>query len=102
MNITVWPSKDPRDIVTATFDYSAALEVGETISTALVQAATKQGTDANPALLLNGTAVINGNYVLQSIRNGVTDNSYLITCVATLSTGRVITVAGVVPVKTIS
>lgn len=99
MKTELWPEKDPAEKVWATFAYAPALEASETIQSAALTVSLKQGSDATPAAILDGAAVLlAGGRVMQRIQGGVNGASYLVRCAATTSTGRVLLLAGVVPV----
>jgi len=103
VRIVPWPQKDPIEKVWATFAYGPGLEPGETILSAAMTVTLKQGTDASPAAILDGAVVIlAGGRVLQRVRGGIAGAGYLIRCAATTSTGRVLLLAGVVPVEEIA
>lgn len=98
--IVTWPKKDPAEKVWATFDYGAALEGGETIQSAVISVTLVQGSDADPQAVLDGPAMLlAGGRVMQRIQGGVAGAAYRVRCAATTSTGRILVVAGVVPVE---
>lgn len=101
MSLTVWPVKDPAEKLTLSFDFTNALVASETITSAVISVSVKSGTDATPANFLDGANQVLGSAVLQNIKAGIDQVSYLVRCVATLSTGRVLVLAGVVPVRTL-
>lgn len=102
MRTALWPVKDPIEKLWATFVYAPALEAGEVILSAALSVTLKQGVDATPAAILDGPAVIlAGGRVTQRVQSGIDGASYLIRCAATTSTGRVLLLAGIVPVKEI-
>lgn len=101
MKLALWEIKDPAEKFTLSFDYTAALVASETITSAVVSVSVKLGTDATPANFLDGTNQILAGVVLQNVKEGVDQASYLVRCVATLSTGRVLVLAGVMPVRTL-
>lgn len=103
MKTEFWPKKDPAEKVWATFAYGAALEPGETIASADLAVTLKQGTDALPSAILDGAALLlAGGRVMQRIQGGADGASYLVRCAATTSTGRILLLAGVVPVEEIA
>lgn len=99
MNLNVWPVKDPAEKFTLSFDYTAALASGETIISAAIAVSVKAGVDATPNNFLDGVNQVLAGVVLQGIKDGIDQASYLVRCVATLSSGRVLVLAGVVPVR---
>lgn len=94
MNLKPWPPKDPREKVWATFKFIAALEVGETIVSAQIQVEVTHGSDETPANVLDGeNQIIATNTVMQKLMGGNDKAVYLITCIATTSSGRVLVLA---------
>ncbi len=96
-----WKSKTPGEKVWATFIYTDALATGETISNAVVSVSLKQGTDATPNTVLDGAAQPSADRVMQKLANGVDQCVYLVRCLATTSTGRVLELAGQLTVEAI-
>ena len=94
MNVKPWPPKDPLEKVWATFTFIPALNTGETITAAQITVQLKQGVDATPANVLDGAnQIITGNTVMQKLMGGVDQAVYLIKCIATVSSGRVLVLA---------
>lgn len=94
----IWPSKDPAEIITVTFDFSD--EIGAaTISSTDVTITVANGTDPAVASMLNGAEVVSGALVYQSVMLGVNGNNYVPRCEATLSDGRVLVRAALLPVR---
>jgi len=93
-----WPEKTPLEKVWASFDFRAGLDVGETISSVAVSVTLKGGVDASPDAILSTQTVIGGR-VMQRIQGGVDGAAYLVRCLATTSTTRVLQLAGIVPVR---
>jgi hypothetical protein len=78
-------TKDPRETITITFDFSAVAKI---ISTATVTVSVHLGTDDNPQAILEDTPqILNNNKVLQQFRNGFNEVNYLITVSALSETG---------------
>lgn len=103
MNLKLWPEKDPLEKVWLTYDFSEALSYGETITATEILISLKSGADPSPGNVLDGVAQVFANgRVLQKIKGGLDAVSYLIRCKATLSSGRILLLAGVVPVKVIA
>lgn len=102
MSVT-WPKKDPAEKVWATFDYSEALEGGETIQSAAIAVTLVQGSDATPQAILDGAVVLfAGGRVMQRIQGGAAGAAYRVRCSATTSAGRILVVSGVVPVEVLA
>jgi hypothetical protein len=96
-----WPSKDPVEVMVATFDYTSEINSGETIASAVVACSVLAGTDPTPAAVLAGSASISAGTVLQPFQGGVDGVSYTLRCAATLSpSGRVLVLAATLPVRT--
>lgn len=91
--------KGPTEKVTLTFDFSAELG-SATISSAACVATTVAGTDASPSSVISGAAQISGGDVLQLVKQGLVGCDYNVTCTATLSDGRVLVLARILPVRT--
>jgi hypothetical protein len=56
-----YSNADPTDQTSYTFDFTAALAAGETISTATCAISVAFGVDANPSSHLVGSAVVSAN-----------------------------------------
>jgi hypothetical protein len=72
---------DPAEAVVLAFDFSLALDVGETLSgTIATSVTTVLGTDATPSAVLNGVATFGaGNKtVLVPVKGGLVDCDYAI------------------------
>lgn len=98
---TLWPPKDPAEVLVGTFDFSSEVESGETIASAVVSASLVAGVDADPSsLIYNGSqTTIVGATVLFGMYGGVDQATYSLRCVATLSSGRVLVLAATLPVR---
>jgi hypothetical protein len=100
MTITTrWNAKDPIEQDVAQFTF--ALGAGETLSNATVQVTVLAGTDATPANVLNGAVTLSSvqGIVYQPFKGGLDGVIYKMKCIATTSAGRVLAVAGELPVK---
>jgi hypothetical protein len=98
---TFFPEKDPEEILTLTFDFSADL-AGETINGApVVSVAAYSGTDAAPGDVLNGAAQLDGTStkVLQSVKAGLADVDYRVKVKVTTAGGRTLAMARILPVR---
>lgn len=98
MNI-VWPAKDPSESLVCGFDFTADLNDAETIASAVVSVSLLAGVDADPAAMLFDQATIAAGVVLQPFAGGVDGATYKFRCEATLSTGRVLVLAAMLPVR---
>lgn len=91
-------AKDPAEVLVLTWDYSAALEVGETLTAATTSASLLAGPGGSP-LALAGLPAISGGEVRQAVSGGADGDSYTVRCLATLSSGRLLALAGTLPVR---
>lgn len=98
---TVWTAKDPEERFWLTFDFSAALDAGETIASNTVAISVRSGSDATPTAVLDGAPSLSGASILQRVKDGVDGASYLLRCAATTSADRVLVLGGVLPVRQI-
>lgn len=100
MNITTLGAIDVTEKVDVRFPFASEIETGETIQGVAITCTLKSGEDATPAATLVGAATIsNTNYdVLQRVQGRVGTVVYKLKCVATLSSGRVLTRACELPV----
>lgn len=97
---TIWPYKDPEEVFVCTFDFSAAIEDPEQISSGEVSCALSSGSDPAPAAVLSGAAVVSGSSVLQTLQGGVPGASYTLRCVATFGpSGRHLVLAATLPIR---
>lgn len=97
---TIWKPKDPAEHLVATFHYLDELDDGETIVGAIPTCTLISGTDPAPEALFSGERVIAGGTVLQPFAGGIEGATYKFRCVATLSSGRVLVRAAILPVRT--
>lgn len=91
-------AKDVAEVDVITFDYSAELGDGETLSSAVVTVEVYEGADPAFGDMIDGAPQISGAYVLQQMKAGVANVTYLWRCVATTSL-RVLTLSGYIPVR---
>lgn len=80
------PDKDPREIVTVTFDFSA--ETTELAAPVITCTRTGGVTDDHPEFLLSGSAQISGPTVKQRVVGGVAGADYNIQCQVDFPDGR--------------
>ena len=101
--------KYPEENVTLTFDFTAALGVGQTLSsiTSVTVAPFaldgNLGTDPAPSGLLNGAAVLDGTskLVLQAVKGGKPGVSYEFSVVAVRSDGAILELKGILPIAAV-
>lgn len=98
MKPEMWPQKAPEEKIWATFDFRKGLVLGETIVLVNMIVTLKGGVDASPSSILSTQTVLGGR-VMQRIVDGVDDATYQLVCLATTSEGRVLKLAGIVPVR---
>lgn len=94
---------DPKDVAeldVITFDFTAVLNTGETITSSSVAVEVYAGTDASPSGLLLNTAQTQGAKVLQAIQAGVVGVEYLLRCSVTTNaaTPRTLVLSGLINV----
>ena len=92
--------KDPSETITLTFDYSNDLIIGETLTgTPTVSIALYYGvSDPGISAMLSGSPIIFGSYVLQSCTAGLIGYQYNIKATCSTSTGRVLSIGGILPI----
>jgi hypothetical protein len=92
--------KDPEEIITITFDYTADLN-GETISvgTPVFTIAVSEGVDPDVGQMPNGAPQIAGALVLQSVKQGVAAVNYKARCRVDTSGGRRLVLGATLPVR---
>lgn len=93
-----WPPKDPVEKLVADFSFASEIVSPETIISAAISCSVLAGIDQSPSSVLNGGSTISGGSVLQPFQGGIDGVAYLLRCVATLSSGRVLVRAAVLPV----
>lgn len=92
--------KDPAEIITVTFDFSA---MALAINTAVLAVTVFSGRpDDSPAAILSGALGISGSLVLQRIAGGQDGTTYALRCVAHDADGEVHVLTAALPVKTAS
>lgn len=94
--------KTPSEVIDITFDYSKRLVTGETIVGATVTATVRKGTDATPSAVLDGAPAPSTPYVIQRVHAGVSGVTYSLQCLATTSTGRVLEIIAIMPVRSLA
>jgi hypothetical protein len=95
--------KDPAEQIVVTFDYTLALDVGETIQgTPTVSASATAGSDLSPSAILSGSPQVSGAKVLHTVIGGVDGSTYKLRCLATMTpSGRKLVLAGLLPCVTV-
>ncbi|MDP1681071.1 MAG: hypothetical protein Q8L39_04775 [Burkholderiales bacterium] len=101
--IANWPDKAPAEKVWLTFKYKRGLAPGESVTSVAMIVTLKGGVDASPALILDGVPVLLADgRVMQRIKDGIHLAAYMVLCKATTSTGQILVLAGVIPVREIA
>jgi len=100
MTTQVFPFKDPNETQSLAFDFAPDLG-SETLAAGTMTSGVDliAGTDATPTNVLNGAPVISGALVLQSVKAGVAGADYRVWAKCNTSGGRVLVVAGILPVR---
>jgi hypothetical protein len=92
---------DVEEVDLIPFEFGKSLLAGESIASAALSCTLHAGVDSSPALLLQGPPQIAGTQVLQMVAGRITDATYHLRCVATLSSGRKVVVACYLPCVTL-
>lgn len=101
MSTQILDPKDPAEIIVVSFDFTLAMLVGETISPSpSVTASSVSGSDTSPSSIVSGSPLVTGSVVSQQIVNGIDGSTYKLRCLATLSSGRKLALAGLLPCVT--
>lgn len=87
--------KDPSDIISLTFDFSAN---GPSVATPTVTISLAAGADPAAAAMLLGSPIINGATVVQRVQNGLHGCDYVLTCTADVGVDR-ISIDAILPVR---
>jgi hypothetical protein len=89
--MNVFPKKDPTEEVYASFNFASSLIPGETISAATWTITVDRGTDQAPQTMLSGPVDISSAPVItQKIIGGTAGTRYLVRCLATTQTRKII------------
>ncbi len=94
---------DPAEAVVLTFDFSQALDTGETLTGAITTTVTTAlGVDASPSAVLNGASSFGaGNKtVLVPIKGGIADRDYAIKVVCgTTNAQKILALVAHLPIR---
>lgn len=89
--------KDPEEIITVTFDFTA---LGETVSSAAVSIKLAAGgSDATASTMLLSAPALDASKVNQRVQGGKAGSSYELRCKATMASGLVYVLPAILPVK---
>ena len=94
--------KDPAEKVVLTFDFTAELITGETLSGTPTVTVSANGVDSTPSSVLNGAAFFDATnkMVLQPIKDGIADVDYTFRVTsATSNAQKVLTRAGILEMR---
>ncbi len=98
-----FPVKGPLETVPLTFDFSADLPSGVTLSgTPTLTVTCTEGADSNPSAILSGAAAFNSasTGVVQAAANGEDGCEYTVVCTcATTQSNLTLTLVGILPVR---
>jgi hypothetical protein len=96
------PTKDPNEGVFVSFCFGREVLPGEIIDTVSVDVSVHSGVDDNPSALAFGTPDRTGSPTIrQEFRGGNPATTYHLRAKATLSSGRTLIRAALLPVETI-
>lgn len=85
----MWDYKDPSEIITMTFDFTAELNGAAIQSVEEINIAVVEGEDPSPADMLDGfLPQVSGAQVLHQAKDGLSGVKYYVECLALLSDGR--------------
>jgi hypothetical protein len=82
------PTKGPDEVVPISFDFTADISSGATVTVISVTASVVSGADASPGNLLQGAAIATGATVVQWIKGGVSGVGYAVQCLVSASDGQ--------------
>lgn len=101
MTCNTLSTKDPSESVVITFDFTLALNSGETLASVVsVTPTVTLGTDPAPTAVLNGTAAISGGTSIQQpVHAGIDATNYFLKAIASTSAGRVLALSATLPVR---
>ena len=94
MSLQFFSTKDPDEILTLGMNFVNLLSVGETITSAVWEMEQADGTAVDPAMLLGNADFSGAPIVLQVVKGGVHQTTYLHRAKVTTSTGRVLVIGG--------
>jgi hypothetical protein len=91
--------KDVGEIDVIVFNFTRRMKPGETIlASPVVSCVAETGADAAASAVLSQPAQVAGKMVLQEVVAGIEGVVYLVRCEAHLSSGRIVVLAGLLPV----
>lgn len=102
MTCNLLTTKDPKERIFLTFDYSLAMDAGEYITEIdEVAVSVTAGDDPNPQDILTGTAAVavDGASFQQPVEGGVDGVNYNIKATVNTSLNKRLTVTGILPVR---
>ena len=93
-----WYPMDSEETDYVPVDFEDQLDTGETISSVTTTCEAIEGTDASASSRLSGSPQTTGSAVRQFLTGVLADVVYLVRFKATTSTGRILVIAGKLPV----
>ena len=95
----ILPKKAPTETLTIGLEFSAGLDVGETVTSInSVYVTVAAGVDPSPSSILAGSHSLVGSVVLVPVTAGIDRVMYLITALVTTSAGNVLSLTAELPV----
>jgi hypothetical protein len=93
-----FPVVDPSEKATLSFDFSAGLASGETLTAPTAVVTVDYGIDASPQAIVQGSPTVQGNLVLVAVANtrDQVDYHVRVTC-TTSNSSKTLALAGVLP-----
>lgn len=95
----ILPSKAVAADILVSFDFTAELGEGDTVTSAVVTSTVYSGEDATPNTMISGSAsVAGGSVVSQKVIDGVEGVTYQLTCTASTTAGYTLVKQGLLSV----
>jgi hypothetical protein len=91
-------TKDPDETILLSFDFTEYLNSGETVASATYESVIKVGTDPSAAGMITGTPT-SGTICKTLVKDGLHNNDYVVSCIATTTLGQKIKLSYYVPVR---
>ena len=92
--------KDPSEVLLITCDFTDYLTTGETISNQTWTSTVKTGTDIHASDMVTGTPAVSGSRCSLLVQKGENGVDYIVSCLATTSTGQKLKLSYLLPVRT--
>lgn len=91
-----FPQLDPAARRVLAFNFAPDLAAGDTLASATVAPTLQAGEDATPAQILVGLPAIDGARVLQMAAGRADGNAYTLKCIASTTSGEILTLTAVI------